>query len=63
MLKLLIVVWLVTLMAGMTLSVRGTKQDSARKRALGRRLLLVAMSVVLFCLAVLAYTTAVSGRS
>lgn len=61
-LKFLFVVWLLTLAAGMSLSVRGTKQDHAKKRALGRLLLLVAMSVVLVVLGLLTYTVAVSGR-
>ena len=61
MLKLLFVLWLLTVAAGMALSARGAKQDNARKRALGRRLLLAAAAVVIFGLVVLAYATAVSG--
>ena len=61
MLKLLFVMWLLTLAAGMSLSVRGAKKGNARKRALGRQLLLVAVSVVVVALGVLTLTVAVSG--
>ena len=55
--------WAALVVAGTLLSVRGTKQGNARKRELGRRMLMVAGATVVVGLGAMVYVLAVAGTT
>jgi hypothetical protein len=57
----LFLLWLAIVAAGIMLNVKGTRQGNARKRTLGRRLLVVAGLVVLGAVGGMIYLVALEG--